>query len=61
MKVKVEATRENPNCLCGDILRGLKTPGDCPLFKTVCRPENPLGACMVSGEGTCAAYYKYGG
>lgn len=61
MKVKVEKTRENPNCLCGDILRGLKMPGDCPLFKTVCRPENPLGACMVSGEGTCAAYYKYGG
>lgn len=59
MDVEVKETREEPNCLCGDILRGIKTPGDCPLFKTVCRPETPVGACMVSSEGTCAAYYKY--
>lgn len=48
------------SCQCGNIIKGLKVPTDCPLFKKVCTPENPVGACMVSGEGTCAAYYKYG-
>lgn len=47
-------------CICGDILRGVKFPTDCKLFKKICNPENPVGACMVSSEGTCAAYYKYG-
>ena len=51
--------REPPGCLCGDILRGLKEPPDCSLFREVCTPDNPVGACMVSSEGTCAAYYKY--
>lgn len=51
----------NPDCHCGDILRGLCSPPACPLFGSACRPENPLGACMVSNEGTCAAFYKYGG
>jgi hydrogenase expression/formation protein HypD len=51
----------NPDCRCGDILRGLCSPPQCPLFGGACRPENPLGACMVSNEGTCAAFYKYGG
>lgn len=51
--------RENKNCICGKILRGIKTPLDCKLFKTSCSPENPVGACMVSSEGTCAAYFKY--
>jgi hydrogenase expression/formation protein HypD len=51
--------RETPGCLCGDILRGLKRPPDCSLFKKACTPESPVGACMVSSEGTCAAYYKY--
>jgi len=51
--------REPPGCLCGDILRGLKRPPDCPLFRRTCSPESPVGACMVSSEGTCAAYYKY--
>lgn len=60
MDVEVEETKENPGCICGDILRGMKTPSDCQLFKSVCHPGNPLGACMVSSEGTCAAYYKYG-
>jgi len=60
MKVEVEKTKETPGCICGDILRGVKMPQDCRLFKRTCRPENPLGACMVSSEGTCAAYYKYG-
>lgn len=58
--VKVEETRENRGCLCGAILQGLKNPPDCPLFGKTCSPENPVGACMVSGEGTCAAWYKYG-
>ena len=51
---------ENPACLCGEILKGKLTPGDCPLFATLCTPEAPVGACMVSSEGTCAAAYKYG-
>ncbi|MFC1461571.1 hydrogenase formation protein HypD [Verrucomicrobiota bacterium] len=48
-------------CICGDILRGTRTPPECPLFRTSCTPATPAGACMVSSEGTCAAYYKYGG
>jgi hydrogenase expression/formation protein HypD len=51
--------REPVGCLCGDILTGLKGPPDCSLFRKVCTPDNPVGACMVSSEGTCAAYYKY--
>ena len=47
-------------CICGDILRGVKLPADCKLFGKVCNPEHPVGACMVSSEGTCAAWYKYG-
>jgi hydrogenase expression/formation protein HypD len=46
-------------CGCGDILRGIKSPNDCPLFKKVCTPVNPVGPCMVSSEGTCSTYYKY--
>ena len=48
------------SCICGEILRGLKTPHDCSLFRIVCDPENPVGACMVSNEGACNAWYKYG-
>lgn len=47
------------SCICGDILRGIVAPDRCPLFRNRCTPENPLGPCMVSSEGTCAAYYKY--
>ncbi|CAB1370783.1 hydrogenase formation protein HypD [Denitratisoma oestradiolicum] len=47
-------------CECGAILRGVKTPRDCKLFGTVCTPENPVGSCMVSSEGACAAHYSYG-
>lgn len=55
-------TRPEPKaCICGKILCGKNTPADCKLFSRVCNPENPVGACMVSGEGTCAAWYKYGG
>ncbi|HEX2952254.1 MAG TPA: hydrogenase formation protein HypD, partial [Armatimonadota bacterium] len=55
---------ENPavnpkGCLCSEILKGKKTPTDCPLFGKVCQPLSPVGACMVSTEGTCAAYYRY--
>jgi hydrogenase expression/formation protein HypD len=46
-------------CICGDILRGVKIPTDCPLFDNACRPEHPHGACMVSDEGSCNTYYKY--
>ncbi|MBS4095891.1 MAG: hydrogenase formation protein HypD [Sulfuricella sp.] len=47
-------------CECGAIIRGVKRPLDCKLFGTVCTPENPVGSCMVSSEGACAAYYTYG-
>jgi hydrogenase expression/formation protein HypD len=46
-------------CDCPAILRGLKKPTDCKLFGTVCTPENPIGSCMVSSEGACAAYWSY--
>lgn len=46
-------------CRCGDILRGIMTPNECPLFKRTCTPVNPGGPCMVSSEGSCATYYKY--
>ncbi len=46
-------------CLCGHILRGIKTPAQCPLFAKACTPENPYGPCMVSSEGTCAAWFRY--
>jgi hydrogenase expression/formation protein HypD len=52
--------REPEGCRCGDILRGVATPPQCRLFAKVCTPENPVGPCMVSSEGACAAYYQYG-
>lgn len=51
---------DNKNCRCGDILRGIIKPYDCKVFGKSCKPTNPLGSCMVSSEGACAAYYKYG-
>jgi len=53
-------TFEPKGCICGDILRGVKTPKDCRLFANVCTPERPVGPCMVSSEGSCAAHYLYG-
>jgi hydrogenase expression/formation protein HypD len=50
-----------PGCRCGDVLRGLILPYECPLFGKPCRPESPVGPCMVSSEGSCAAYYLYAG
>jgi hydrogenase expression/formation protein HypD len=51
---------ESPLCIAGQILQGLKKPHDCPAFGSLCTPESPLGATMVSAEGACAAYYRYG-
>lgn len=58
--VSIQPVREARGCLCGAILRGVKTPVDCALFREVCTPESPVGPCMVSSEGACAAYYQYG-
>lgn len=51
---------DHKRCECGAILRGVKTPSDCSLFGSVCTPDNPMGSCMVSSEGACAAHYAYG-
>ena len=56
---QVEPTVEPKGCRCGDVLRAHMAPSECPLFRTVCTPENPVGPCMVSSEGSCAAYYRY--
>ena len=52
-------SQESPICIAGQILQGLKKPHECPAFGTLCTPQHPLGATMVSSEGTCAAYYQY--
>jgi hydrogenase expression/formation protein HypD len=57
--VEVPPAIEPPGCLCARILRGDAKPIDCKLFRKSCSPSNPIGACMVSSEGTCAAYFKY--
>jgi hydrogenase expression/formation protein HypD len=57
--VEVEPTREDKGCICGEVLKGVKNPKDCNLFAKACTPENPVGACMVSHEGACNAFYKY--
>lgn len=51
--------KDNTGCICGEILRGSREPENCPLFATKCLPDNPVGACMVSPEGTCNTWYKY--
>lgn len=56
---EVEPTVEPKGCRCGDVLRGVIEPSQCPLFAKACSPEHPIGPCMVSSEGSCAAYYKY--
>lgn len=58
--VEVPPSREPPGCRCGDVLRGVLLPTDCPLFAKGCTPQRPIGPCMVSAEGACAAYYRYG-
>ena len=57
--VAVPEPAENPGCICGEVLRGVKSPPDCPLFGNACTPSEPVGACMVSSEGSCAAYHKF--
>ncbi len=51
--------REHPACRCGDVLQGRLKPDECPLFGNLCTPDNPIGPCMVSSEGSCHAYFKY--
>ena len=58
--IAYRSVADNKACECGAILRGVKQPTDCRLFGTVCTPENPIGSCMVSSEGACAAHYTYG-
>lgn len=58
--LKTKKSKENPDCACGEVLRGVKKPTQCKLYRRICTPEEPYGPCMVSSEGTCAAYYKYG-
>jgi hydrogenase expression/formation protein HypD len=58
--LETKPARDNPACECGAILRGQKRPQDCKLFGVACTPETPMGSCMVSSEGSCAAYWAYG-
>lgn len=58
--IQADPVPEPKGCLCSEILRGLTNPDACPLFASVCTPANPIGACMVSGEGACQAFYRYG-
>ena len=58
-QLSATAARPDTICISGEIMRGVKKPHDCPAFGTTCQPEHPLGAPMVSGEGACAAYYRY--
>lgn len=57
--VTVPEPLEPKGCICGEILKGLKSPKECKLFGTACNPSDPIGACMVSSEGACQAFYKY--
>jgi hydrogenase expression/formation protein HypD len=59
LEVNVEKLVEEKGCICGDILKGIKTPAQCGLFARECTTANPIGACMVSNEGACNAYYRF--
>lgn len=59
--VEPDETREPPGCRCGEVLRGVIDPAECALFGRRCTPQDPVGACMVSSEGACAARYRYRG
>lgn len=61
LNIVLPKVNEAKGCRCGEILKGKNIPPQCPLFNTRCTPANPIGPCMVSSEGTCAAYHKYGG
>ena len=58
-RIDVTPAPEPPGCRCGDVLRGVIAPTGCTLFRRVCSPRNPIGPCMVSAEGACAAYFQY--
>ena len=58
-RMSMKESYKNNGCSCGEVLMGIKEPTDCKLFGSVCTPLNPIGACMVSEEGTCSAFYKY--
>jgi hydrogenase expression/formation protein HypD len=60
-KMDVPSGGEPPGCRCGEVLRGILLPQECSLFRRRCAPDNPVGPCMVSAEGACSAYYRYGG
>jgi hydrogenase expression/formation protein HypD len=60
LPVEVEPLREPEGCRCGDVLEGKIGPAECPLFAKACIPEEPVGACMVSSEGACAAHFRFG-
>lgn len=57
--ITIKQSKGHPACQCGDVLRGITKPEECKVFANVCTPENPLGSCMVSSEGACAAVYNY--
>ena len=59
--VTIEEAPENPLCISGQIMKGIKKPFECTQFGKTCKPTNPLGAPMVSSEGACAAYYHFSG
>ena len=59
--IKLADSEDPKGCACGEILTGLKTPPQCPLYQKKCTPIHPIGPCMVSSEGTCAAYHRYHG
>jgi hydrogenase expression/formation protein HypD len=61
LEVEVEPSMEHSECLCGEVLQGITAPSECRLFQKVCHPENPIGPCMVSIEGTCYTHFKYCG
>jgi hydrogenase expression/formation protein HypD len=58
-EINVPDNKEPSGCLCGHVLKGIKTPLECPLFGKRCNPEHPVGACMVSSEGSCSVYFKH--
>jgi len=58
--VSLPPIKAKTECICGQVLTGLAAPRECRLFGLACTPENPVGPCMVSSEGACAAHYQYG-
>ena len=58
-EIEITDSMDPKGCACGEILTGLKIPSECPLYKKTCTPMDPVGPCMVSSEGTCAAYYRF--